>query len=170
MSDLFSAVKSSFEKMGWAYRPVEAREVIEADFEAYHTKVSLHVQVFAELHVVSVVSESALTSGDQVILRAVAELLMRANTELTLGAFELEWDKPRLLFRVSNVFPVKCYDENIIASLVHTTVVETDRITPFVAVVEKTRAEEAGGLDLEALLGREDLLPVVEGSGDDRVS
>ena len=44
----------------------------------------------------------------------------------------------------------------------HTTVVEMDRITPFVAIVEKTSAGELAQLDLVALLLREDLLPAME--------
>jgi hypothetical protein len=162
MSDLYSAVVAAFERMGWAFRPVEGREVIESNFEAHHAKVSLHVQVFPEIHVVSVVSEAPLERGERRLLAAMGELLMRANTRLTLGAFELDWDAPRVLFRISNVFAPGAYDEHIIASLVHTAIAETDRITPCVAIVQRSPEEELSGLDLADLLEREDLLPAVE--------
>ncbi len=162
MPDLFSALQQSFEAMGWQWRPIEGREVIEADFEAYHTRVSLHVQVFPEINALSVVSERALAEGGRETLWAIAELLMRANTHLTLGAFEMDWDARRVLFRVSNVFTETGADEKIIASLVQAAVLETDRIAPMLAIVEGTPENKLPGVDLAALLAREDLLPAVD--------
>ena len=124
MSELYTAVKSAFEEVGWAFRPVDGREVIEADFEAYHTKVSLHVQVFSEMHALAVVSESPISRSEPTLLHALAELLMRTNTQLNLGAFEMDWNAPTYLFRASNLFVPGSYDRNIIAGLTHIVVTE----------------------------------------------
>ena len=166
MSDLFKALQETFSRAGWQCRPVEGEgfEVVEAEFEAHHTKVCLHAQVFTDLNTISVVAEAPLRdpSPSPALLGRLAELLMRANKELSLGAFEMDWDEAKVLFRLSNIFATGHYEGEIIGSLVHTTVVEMDRITPCVAIVEKTPAAELGRLDLAALLSREDLLPAVE--------
>ena len=161
MSPLFTALQDALARAGWQYRPVEGLEVIEAEFEAHHTKVCLHAQVFPDLHTVSVVAEAPLRGRDRdpLLLSRLAELLMRANKELSLGAFEMDWDEGRVLFRLSNIFPAGHYDREIIASLVHTSIVEMDRITPCLDIVEKTPMGELGRLDLPALLARTDLLP-----------
>ena len=71
MPDMISAVREAFARADWQCRPVAGMEVVEADFEAYHTKVCLHVQVFAELHAVSVVAEAALRRRDAQLSCAV---------------------------------------------------------------------------------------------------
>jgi hypothetical protein len=43
MSPLHTAVINAFKSQGWAFREVPGMEVVEASFEAYHGKVSLHV-------------------------------------------------------------------------------------------------------------------------------
>jgi hypothetical protein len=169
MSALFTALQETFSRAGWQCRPVEGEgfEVVEAEFEAHHTKVCLHAQVFADLHTVSVVAEAPLQDSNPspVLLGRLAELLMRANKELSLGAFEMDWDEAKVLFRLSNIFAPEHYTGEIIGGLVHTTVVEMDRITPCVSIVEKAVPGELERLDLAALLAREDLLPAVgEGS------
>ena len=45
-SELYSTVLKAFDEAGWAYTEVEGREVIRAGFEAHHTRVDLHLQVF----------------------------------------------------------------------------------------------------------------------------
>ena len=101
------------------------------------------------------------------MLRVIAEVLVRTNRELTLGAFEMDWDEGQVLFRISNVFVSGAYREDVIASMVHATVSETDRVTPFIDVVQKSGPDEWAQLDVAALLAREDLLPVVDGAGEE---
>ena len=62
MSALYSATLSAFKAQSWIYREISGMEVIEADFEAHHTKVPLHVQVYGEPNIASVVAESRLSS------------------------------------------------------------------------------------------------------------
>ncbi len=133
-------------------------EVVEASFEAYHTKIPLHVQSFAEAHIVSVVANGSFTVAPTHRTRA-AELLMRANKELNVGAFEMEWDGGVVMFRQSNIFPKHRYDEGLIASLVHNAIAEMDRITPYLGELCKTSKPMLPLLDVAALLRREDLLP-----------
>jgi hypothetical protein len=155
-------VKQAFQGMEWAYEEVPGREVLKAGFEAYHTRVELHVQVFAEQGVVSVVSQSQLMRKEGEMQRVVAEILVRTNRELTLGGFEMDWEQGEVLFRISNFFVPGANQEEVIATMVHATVSETDRVTPYIDVVQKTPPEEWRGLDVTALLAREDLLPVIE--------
>jgi hypothetical protein len=167
MSELFETVKRAFQGMDWAYEEVSGHEVLKAGFEAYHTRVELHAQVFGEQGVVSVVAQMPLTGKDQGVLRVIAEVVARVNHELTLGAFEMDWEHGQVLFRISNVFVSGAYREDVIASMVHATVSETDRVTPFIGVVQKTAPGELERIDVAALLGREDLIPVVESAGEE---
>ncbi len=159
-SPLFTAVEATFARMDWKGRRVPGQEVMEADFEAHHTRVRVHVQVFAALPAVSV----GAGLGHQVpVSRAglVSELLMRTNLELTVGAFELDFDTGRIHFRATNIFPAESADPRIIASLVHSAIAETDRLTPFLTLVLRMSPEELGRLNLKLFLQREDLLPPV---------
>ena len=164
-SPLFAAVQQTFTRMGWQSRRVEGREVVEADFELYHTRTRVHVQVFAPLHVVSVVG----TLGHKVPdsrSGTVGEMLMRTNKDLTIGNFELDHDAGTVLFRASNIFPPGPADGIIIASLVHSTLAEVDRLTPFLTLILRMNTAELGALNLKMFLLREDLLPPVPG-GDE---
>jgi len=158
MSALHASVLNAFKQMGWAYRKVEEDEVIEADFEAHHTKVSLHVQSFGASGIMTVVAGASFPVPTTHYL-ATAELLMRVNKELTVGNFELEWDGGQVLFRITNVFPPNRADERIISGLVHSAVAEVDRITPFLGGARKTKKKKLLLLRIPELLRREELLP-----------
>lgn len=136
-------------------------EVVESGFDAYHGRVLAHVQSFAEANFVTVVANASVTVPASHRNR-VAELLMRANKDLLLGAFEMEWDTGHIMFRQGNVFAKKDYDEALISGLVHNAVGEMDRLTPFLGEMCRTRTEMLPLLDLTALLQREDLLPVIK--------
>jgi hypothetical protein len=160
VSPLFSAVEETFSRMGWRCRRVEGREVLEADFEVYHTRTRVHVQVFAPLGAVSVVG----TLGQKVPdsrSGTVSEMLMRTNKELTIGNFELDYDTGTVLFRATNIFPPDRVDGNIIASLVHSTLAEVDRLTPFLTILLRMTQAELSALNMKTFLMREDLLPPV---------
>ena len=162
---LFAAVEETFARMQWTGRRVPGREVLEADFDTHHTRIRVHVQAFAEVQAVSV----GTTPGHEVPdSRAglVSEMLMRTNLELTIGAFELDYDSGRVLFRATNIFPPDAADPRIIASLVHTALAETDRLTPFLTLVLRMSPEELGRLNLKLFLQREDLLPPVPETSD----
>ena len=154
MSPLFQDVLDTFAKAGWSCRQVEGREVVESEFEAHHGKVFLHLQTFPEIGAVSVVAE-AEGNFSPAQISSSAELLMRANLQLSVGAFELDWDTGRVTFRASNVFADRATPD-LIASLVRTTVVEMDRLTPHLAIL---RRHEGRYRDIPGLLAREDLLP-----------
>ena len=158
MSALHAAVINAFKAQNWAYREVPEMEVIEASFEAYHGKVPLHVQSYGEAHIVSVVANASLNVPATHRARA-AELLMRANKELNIGAFEMEWDSGLVMFRQANVFPKHRHDEELIASLVHNAIAEMDRMTPFLGELCRTNQAMLPLLDIPQLLKREDLLP-----------
>jgi hypothetical protein len=158
MSALHAAVLTAFKKQGWAYREVPGQEVVESSFEAHHGKVFLHVQSFEAADIAVVVANVSLTVPASHRLR-VLELIMRANKELNLGAFEMEWDAGLVMFRHGNVFPANRFDEKIIAGLVHNAVGEVDRFTPYLGEICRTIREMLPLLDVRELLAREDLLP-----------
>ncbi len=159
-SSLFTAVADTFTRMGWEFRRVEGREVLEADFEVYHTRTRIHAQVFAPLNAVSVVGTLSHHVPDSRSGLA-GEMLMRANKDLTVGNFELDHDTGKVLFRVTNLFPPGHFDGTITASLVHTTLAEVDRLTPFLTLLLRMNPDELSKLNLKMFLMREDLLPPV---------
>jgi hypothetical protein len=158
MSALYAATLNTCKSNQWHYREVPDREVIEADFEAYHTKVALHVQCFGDAHTLSVVSRASFPYPPSHRLK-VAELLMRTNQELTLGNFEMTWDSADVLYRISNIFPPHRYDTSVIATLVHNSIAEMDRLTPFLAELCKQPAASLILLNIPELLARQELLP-----------
>lgn len=158
-SRLFAAVKAVFDAEGWAHHAVPGRAVIQSGFEAHHTRVELHVQAFPELNAVSVVSESPLALPDPARRERLAELLLRTDQTLTVGAFEMDWDAGRALFRVTNLFSSDAVDPAIVRGLVHTTILEMDRISPLIVLLSQAEGPALAGIDLPALLSRMDLLP-----------
>lgn len=159
-SPVFRAIEEAFALMKWTGRRVEGREVLEADFDAFHARVRVHAQAFAELNAVTVVATLGHKIPDS---RAgiVSEMLMRTNHELTVGAFELDYDTGTALFRATNIFPEGRVPPDIIASLVHSALAEADRLTPFLTLVLRMTPEELSTLNLKLFLMREDLLPPV---------
>lgn len=162
-SPLFATVKELFDREGWSYREIPGREVIQAGFEAHHTRVELHVQAFPALHAVSVVSESALALPDPVRRERLAELILRTDQTLSVGAFEMDWDAGRVLFRVTNLFSTEAGDPAIIRGMVHTVILEMDRIAPLIVLISQAEGPALAGLNLPELMTRLDLLP---GAGD----
>ena len=159
-SPLFAVVEETFARMKWAGRRVPGREVQEADFDAHHTRLRVHVQAFAEMNAVCVGSTLGHRIPDS-RTGLVSEMLMRTNLELTIGAFELDFDAGQVLFRATNIFSAEGADPQIIASLVHSAVAECDRLTPFLTLLLRMNQEELGRLNLKLFLQREDLLPPV---------
>ena len=161
MAKLLEKVQAAFAASGWECVLVDGRDVVTAAFEAHHAKVSLYVQTFEEMGAASIVSEASLAASPAAVGK-VAEELMRVNQQLTVGNFEMDWDKGMVYFRVTNVFPdPQAATPELLASLVRAAVVEMDRITPYLSVIGRTQPAEIDSLDVPALLGREDLLPDV---------
>lgn len=140
--------------------------MLESSFEAYHTKVPVHVQSYGDMHLISVVATASITVPHTHKSRA-AELLMRVNRDLNLGNFELDWDQGIVVFREGQVFSKHRYDESVIINLVHNAIAEMDRMTPYLVELCKATPAMLPLLDLKQLLKREDLLPVVPVDDED---
>ncbi len=164
-SELYSTVLSTFDSNGWSYSEVSDREVVRAGFEAHHTRVNLHVQVFEPLSAVSVVAESARGTDDPARRERLAELVMRVNQTLTVGNFELDWDAGRIFFRTTNLFATPQGDPSIIQGLVHNAIGEMDRITPLESIVLSSEGAALASLDILQLIQRDDLIPEVPAPG-----
>lgn len=156
----------AFGQQGWHCEPVEGREVVSAQFEAHHTHVQLHAQAFPQLNALAVVAETPL-APDRPHLPLVLELLMRANKQLTLGAFEFDFDRQQLVFRLTNLFERERYDADIVSSMVHCAIAEVDRIIPFLGTVMKTPRDLLADLSVPLLLEREDMLPPLPEGGEE---
>jgi hypothetical protein len=162
---LMTAVKEAFASRSWHCDDVAGRLVVESEFEAHHTRVRVHAQVFPEISAVSVVgyATAAVPTSRSGL---VAEALMRLNQSLTLGNFELDYDTGRVVFRATNVFCGTSSAPPIVAGLVHTAVAEVDRLTPLLTLLLRMTPEELGRLNLRLFLQREDLLPPVDPGSD----
>ncbi len=129
--------------------------MIECEFEAYNAKVAMHLQAFEELSTASIMAQ--LSFRIPPISRApVWDALMRTNLTLNVGNFEANIETGEVFFRISNVFVDGLVDGGIITSLVRTAIVEMDRITPFLAELNRQPQQP-----IDALLAREDLLPPI---------
>ncbi len=155
-------VQETFGTNGWHCELVENRDVLRAGFEAHHTRIELIAQAYPQLNALAVVSESPMPVAPA-RLPVILELLARANKQLTLGGFEYDLDRSRLVFRITNLFDKERFDGDIISSMVHCAIAELDRITPYAAVVRDTREDLLADLDIGRLLMREDLIPPVPG-------
>ena len=91
----------------------------------------------------------------------ILELLARANKKITLGGLEYDLDRSQLMFRITNLFERDKFDIDIISSMVHATIAEVDRITPYAGVIQQTSEDLLDDLSIERLLMREDLIPPV---------
>lgn len=154
-STLFDTLKKTFDEQGWVYSNVDGREVILAGFEAQHLKVQIHVQVFAEIGALSVVSESNKISYSPALRERLAELILRTNQMLTVGNFEMFWDEGRVVFRVSNLFSKGVGNTEIIAGMVHATINEVDRLEPMLNILfdaEKCTNGELAALSIPLLM------------------
>ena len=157
---LVEAIHAAFQQRGWHCEPVADRPVVESTFEAHHTRVRVHVQAFPEIAAVSIVgyASSDVPPGR---CGVIAEMLMRLNEQLTVGNFELDYDRGRVFFRVTNLFGKAPAPPEMIADLVHMAVAEIDRLTPFLTLVLRMDLPELSRLNLKLFLQREDLLPQI---------
>jgi hypothetical protein len=160
-SALHNTVVSAFQSQGWKSRQVPEAEVVECWFESHHTHLLVFVQTYAEAGIISVVG-NATQEVPASHRWVVAEMLMRMNSTLNLGALELDWDRRQVTFRCHNVFaPGSAGDVKIIASLIHNAVAETDRLTPYLTELCRISELELPLYSITDLLAREDLLPPV---------
>ncbi|MDB6080152.1 MAG: hypothetical protein JWO82_3899 [Akkermansiaceae bacterium] len=160
------SVEEAFGANGWHCELIEGREVLRTMFEAHHTRIELLAQAYPQLNSLSIVAETQMPSDDE-HRPFLLELLARGNKALTLGGFEYDLDRERLVFRITNLFEKERYDADIISTMVHCAIAELDRISPYATTVLHTPEDLLYDLDLERLLQREDFIPPVPGDEDD---
>ena len=154
--DLYIKIKEAFNSVNWEFREIESKKVLEAEFEAHHTKVPLHAQAFEELMAISIVSRLSFSILPK-SRRSALDALMRTNITLNIGNFEANPVNGDVYFRITNVFPDHDFSPDIITSLVRVAIVEMDRVTPFLAEINKNPNQP-----IAQLLERKDLLPEFE--------
>lgn len=160
------SVEDAFGQNGWHCELLEGRDVLRTGFEGHHTRLDLIAQAFPPLNALSIVSETPMPCEEE-HQPYLLELLARGNKALTLGGFEYDIDRQRLVFRITNLFEKERYDADIISSMVHCAVAELDRIVPYATTVLHTPEDLLDDLDLQRLLQREDFIPPVPGDEDD---
>jgi len=154
------SVSDAFNEQGWQHEIIEGKEVISTAFEAHHTRVQLFAQAFTQLNALSIVGETAMLMDEDKI-PYLLELLHRANKQMNLGGLEYDLDRQRVVFRITNIFERERYEKDIISTMVHCTIAEVDRITPYCSIIQTTAEDLIDDLNIERLLLREDLLPPV---------
>jgi hypothetical protein len=157
---LLPAILEVFHANGWECEAVPNVPVVEAGFEAHHGRLNLHVQAYEGIGAVSVVAVSPVVIPSAGARTKAAELLMRANERMNLGAFELRWDQGEVLFRLGNVFPGGELDGEVLSFLVEVAIVEMDRLAPCLSILANSRGGELLLLNPAELLARTDLVPV----------
>ncbi|MAB59345.1 MAG: hypothetical protein CMO46_02235 [Verrucomicrobiales bacterium] len=157
--DLYIKIKEAFNSVNWEFREIESKKVLEAEFEAHHTKVPLHAQAFEELMAISIVSRLSFSILPK-SMRSALDALMRTNITLNIGNFEANPVNGDVYFRITNVFPDHDFSPDIITSLVRVAIVEMDRVTPFLSEINKNPNQP-----IAQLLERKDLLPEFENDG-----
>lgn len=160
------SVADAFNEQGWHHEFVEGREVITTAFDAHHTRVQLFAQTFTQINSLTIVGETAMPV-DEVKIPFILELLHRANKQMNLGGLEYDLDRQRVVFRITNIFEREKYDKDIISTMVHCTIAEVDRITPYCSVIQQTPEDLLADLSIERLLMRDDLIPPVPGQDED---
>lgn len=160
------SVEETFGQNSWHCELLEGRDVLQAGFDAYHTRVNMIVQAYPQLNALSIISETKMPVDDDHI-SSLLELLARANKQLTLGGFEYDLDREFLVFRITNLFEREKFDSDIISSMVHCAIAELDRLTPYAAIVRDTAVDLLDDLDIGRLLMREDIIPPVPGDDEE---
>jgi hypothetical protein len=159
------SVEDAFGRSGWHCELVEGKDVLRAIFSGHHTRIEMIAQAYPPMNALAIIGETPLPL-DADHLPSGLELLARANKNLNLGGFEYDIDRQRLVFRITNLFDREKYDADIVTSMVHCTVAELDRLTPYAITVVKTPPDLLDDLDLQLLLMREDLIPPVPGEDE----
>lgn len=162
------SVSDAFNEQGWQHEFIEGRDVITTAFDAHHTRVQLFAQAFTQINSLTIVGETSMPADD-VKLPLILELLHRANKQMNLGGLEYDLDRERVIFRITNIFEKEKYDKDIVSTMVHCTIAEVDRITPYCAVVLQTPEDLLEDLNIERLLLRDDLIPPVPGHEEDTI-
>jgi len=124
------SVADAFNEQGWQHEFIEGRDVITTAFEAHHTRVQLFAQAFTQINSLTIVGETSLQSDD-VKLPLILELLHRANKQMNLGGLEYDFDRERLIFRITNIFEKEKYDKDIVSTMVHCAIAHD--LTSFIA-------------------------------------
>ncbi len=162
------SVAAVFNEQGWQHEFVEGQDVITTAFDAHHTRVQLFAQSFTQINSLTIVGETAMPV-DEGKLYSILELLHRANKQMNLGGLEYDLDRQRVIFRITNIFEKEKYDKDIVSTMVHCTIAEVDRITPYCSVIQQTPDDLMDDLNIERLLLRDDLIPPVPGHEDDLI-
>lgn len=158
-SQLLQLVTSALSKAGWSFARVDNgdQEVLRMDFDAHHTRVPITIQIFGQIGAVAVVAEDNHNAPVE-IREKLAELLMRTNLQLTIGAFEMNWDNLRTYFRITNVFGATTELDRALPGMINAAVAEIDRMTPQISELIN-HVEQIDSFDIGRLMRREDYLP-----------
>ena len=154
------SVQDVFGEHGWHGELIEGADVIRSVFEAHHTQVEVFSQAYVPMNALAISGETPADIPESHFATAM-ELFMRANKQLNLGNLEYDLDRKIVVFRITNAFDREVYDKDIVSSMVHTAIAESDRFVPYLMTVLQTRAELLPDLSVERLLMREDFIPPV---------
>lgn len=157
-SPIFTGLCDVLRRQGWKFTRVDGREVVELAFGGRCGTIPIHAQAFEAIGALGFTAEAMHPTGLDYRAK-LAELLMRVNVQMTVGNFEMDWDGPRVYFRVVNLFDGAPPGDRLVAGMVHATVAETDRMMALMRALGECPVAGLAAFDISRLLRREDLFP-----------
>ncbi len=100
MGSLSEIVEAFFKKDGWAYAPFEGQPVLWSAFGGQHGQWNCMALILEETDQFAFYSVCPLNASPEQ-LPAMAEFIARANSDLLIGNFELDWDTGEIRFKTS---------------------------------------------------------------------
>ncbi len=163
-SPLFQSLLDIFKARDWQAEIVDPKkEVIHSLFEAHHSKIHVYAQVFLPINTLSIITEAPLELETAKHLSVLFELINRMNKLLVLGNFEYDLDRKQLVFKISHISESSKLSEKIVASMLHSSITELDRLIPCASTIQKSNLADLLSLSINDLLERQDWVP----KGDD---
>ena len=157
-SQIFTTLCGILRAQDWKFTRVDGREVVELAFAARTGTIPIHAQAFPAIGALSLTAEA--TPAPSLTQRTkLAELMMRTNLQLTVGNFEMDWDVPRVFFRLVNVFDNQAPADRVVVGMIHAAVAETDRMIALMRALATCPASGLATFDISRLLRREDIFP-----------
>ncbi len=159
-SPLFQSLLDIFEAKNWQAEIVDQKkEVIHSLFEAHHSKIHVYAQVFLPINTLSIITEAPLAVDTAKHLSVLFELINRVNKLLVLGNFEYDLDREQLVFKISHISESSQLSEKIVASMLHSSITELDRLIPCASTIQKSNLADLLSLSVGSLLERQDWVP-----------
>lgn len=142
-SPLVDAVLGYFLSRGWPITRHESLPIVRMEFAADNAEGTMFVQVFDDRRRVVTYAELPVVVPEKRRM-AMAELLIRANSALAIGNFDLNFDDGKVRFRTGIDLGTTELTDELLDPLIQACLVTVgDHAGALSAVIEGTPAQEA---------------------------